>query len=323
MKRSIIVLVIAAASAPGPTTDARRRRSRSSACGAGQGGGRGGGRRRIRRFGGGGRGGGPRLPMTVETAAVKRADMSPQITVVGNLIGAATVEATPRSAAGSTTSSCAWATASRRASARKNRGQRAPGTDQAGAGLVRGRRRRRFVSARPTCVWRRPTRSRATCSTASYSEADLRRHRCRYGRGGQLDLAKAQFTQSQARLEELKINLANTTILSPVSGFIGKRSSTPAPGSRPTPRSSRSWTSVWSGWSPTSSKRTSGGFTRACRRSRVDAFPGEKFSGSVAHVAPVLDPATRTAQIEVEIPNPQFRLKPGMYAQGRLHGRAS
>ncbi len=29
----------------------------------------------------------------------------------------------------------------------------------------------------------------------------------------------------------------------------------------------------------------------------------------------MLDPATRTAQIEVEIDNPQFRLKPGMYAK--------
>src|SRR5204862_5812117 len=42
---------------------------------------------------------------------------------------------------------------------------------------------------------------------------------------------------------------------------------------------------------------------------------GEKFSGHVAHIAPILDPATRTAQIEVEIENPQFRLKPGMYAR--------
>jgi hypothetical protein len=32
-------------------------------------------------------------------------------------------------------------------------------------------------------------------------------------------------------------------------------------------------------------------------------------------VAPVLDPATRTAQVEVDIPNLGFRLKPGMYAR--------
>ena len=34
--------------------------------------------------------------MTVEVAAVKRADMSESISVVGNLIGAATVEAVPK-----------------------------------------------------------------------------------------------------------------------------------------------------------------------------------------------------------------------------------
>jgi hypothetical protein len=32
-------------------------------------------------------------------------------------------------------------------------------------------------------------------------------------------------------------------------------------------------------------------------------------------LAPVLDPATRTAPIEIEILNPDFRLKPGMYAR--------
>ena len=47
----------------------------------------------------------------------------------------------------------------------------------------------------------------------------------------------------------------------------------------------------------------------------VDAYPGEVFTGRIARVAPVLDPATRTAPVEIEIPNPGFRLKPGMYAR--------
>jgi len=47
----------------------------------------------------------------------------------------------------------------------------------------------------------------------------------------------------------------------------------------------------------------------------VDAYPGEQFHGIVKHISPVLDPATRTGQIEVEIPNTNFRLKPGMYAK--------
>src|SRR4029450_13594394 len=50
-------------------------------------------------------------------------------------------------------------------------------------------------------------------------------------------------------------------------------------------------------------------------RVEVDAFPGEHFMGRIARVSPVLDPATRTAPIEVEIPNSEFRLKPGMYAR--------
>jgi membrane fusion protein (multidrug efflux system) len=50
----------------------------------------------------------------------------------------------------------------------------------------------------------------------------------------------------------------------------------------------------------------------------VDAYPGEQFSGRVARVAPVFDTATRTAQMEIEIPNPSYRLKAGMYARVRL-----
>jgi multidrug efflux pump subunit AcrA (membrane-fusion protein) len=51
-------------------------------------------------FGGGGFGGGmrgPRPPMTVELAPATRKDMIDTILVVGNLVGAATVDAVPRS----------------------------------------------------------------------------------------------------------------------------------------------------------------------------------------------------------------------------------
>ena len=50
----------------------------------------------------------------------------------------------------------------------------------------------------------------------------------------------------------------------------------------------------------------------------VDAYPGEQFTGRVARVAPLFDAATRTAQMEIEIPNPGYRLKAGMYARVRL-----
>src|SRR4030095_7344734 len=52
----------------------------------------------------------------------------------------------------------------------------------------------------------------------------------------QLDLAKAQYAQAQARIDELKATLADTEILSPVSGFVGKR--VLDPGAWVTPNSS-------------------------------------------------------------------------------------
>ena len=44
-------------------------------------------------------------------------------------------------------------------------------------------------------------------------------------------------------------------------------------------------------------------------------FPGEAFSGTVTYLYPTLNPQTRTAQVRIEIPNPNVRLKPDMYAE--------
>lgn len=54
----------------------------------------------------------------------------------------------------------------------------------------------------------------------------------------------------------------------------------------------------------------------------VDAIPGTSFTGRVAYLSPTLDPDTRTARIRVELPNPGYRLKPGMIATLHLIGRS-
>jgi Cu(I)/Ag(I) efflux system membrane fusion protein len=51
---------------------------------------------------------------------------------------------------------------------------------------------------------------------------------------------------------------------------------------------------------------------------RFPAFPGRDFQGRVRFVDPVLDPATRTAGVRVELPNPGGLLKPGMFATAEL-----
>jgi cobalt-zinc-cadmium efflux system membrane fusion protein len=57
----------------------------------------------------------------------------------------------------------------------------------------------------------------------------------------------------------------------------------------------------------------------------VDAFPGETFKGTIVYLSDVLNPATRTIDARVEIPNPQRRLRPGMFARAAviLPGRGS
>jgi Cu(I)/Ag(I) efflux system membrane fusion protein len=45
-----------------------------------------------------------------------------------------------------------------------------------------------------------------------------------------------------------------------------------------------------------------------------EAFPGERWSGRITYIYPTLDPDTRTARVRLALPNPERRLKPGMYA---------
>ena len=45
---------------------------------------------------------------------------------------------------------------------------------------------------------------------------------------------------------------------------------------------------------------------------------GEHFTGQVTRFTDALDPSTRTMQVEIDIPNPNYRLQPGMYADVRL-----
>lgn len=47
----------------------------------------------------------------------------------------------------------------------------------------------------------------------------------------------------------------------------------------------------------------------------VDAYPGEEFEGKVS---PVLDPTTRKMEVEIVVPNPKFKLKPGMFARAEI-----
>jgi membrane fusion protein, multidrug efflux system len=330
MKRSIIIglLVVGAAGGAyymwnGESPEAAAQTGPGGQSGRGRQGGGGGG------FGGPGGGfggpgggfggGGPRMPMTVEVGAVKRADMSQKLTVVGNLIGAATVETGPKV-------NGRLETVAVRMGDRVSRGQRLAKIEdrelleqikqaRASFDVTAATIRQREADLRLAQTNLERSRSlfeRELIPKQTFDDTDARQQAAI----AQLDLAKAQYAQSQARLDELDINLANTVITSPVNGFISKR--TLDPGAWVTPNSvflsvvDISIVRIVADVVERDLRRITQGLRADVE---VDAFPGETFTGRVAHVAPVLDPSTRTAQIEIEIANSDFRLKPGMYAR--------
>ena len=321
MKRSILVIgVLAAVIGAGVYYAKRGDDAKTSAPGGGRGGNQGAGAQGGFPGGGGfGVGGGPRLPMTVETAVVKRADMATQITVVGNLIGAQTVEAGPKVAG-------RLQSVSVRLGDRVNRGQaiakiedleiqeqvkQAKASFDVSAATIR-QREADLRLAQTNLDRSRNLYERQLIPKQTFDDTDAR-HQAAVA---QLDLSRAQYAQTQARLDELKINLSNTTITSPVSGFVGRR--VLDPGGWVTPNTpfisvvDIGVVRLVANIVEKDIRRITPGLPADVE---VDAYPDETFVGRVAHIAPVLDPATRTGQIEVEIANPKFRLKPGMYAK--------
>jgi len=52
----------------------------------------------------------------------------------------------------------------------------------------------------------------------------------------------------------------------------------------------------------------------------VEALPGETLEGRVAFVDPVIDPRRRTAQVRIEISDPERRLRPGTFVEAVVRG---
>ena len=48
------------------------------------------------------------------------------------------------------------------------------------------------------------------------------------------------------------------------------------------------------------------------------SYPGEKFDGTVSLINPFIDETKRTAKARIDIPNADFKLRPGMYVNAEL-----
>jgi RND family efflux transporter MFP subunit len=283
----------------------------------------GGGRRGGGPGGQGGQGGqggrGFGGPLTVEVAVAKRDAVARELTVVGNLIGNTTVAVVPR-AAGRLQDVFV------QLGDRVTRGQRIAKIEdeelqeqirQAEAAMEVARATIRQREADLQLAQTNVERSRNLFERQLLPKQTLDDNEARYQSAvAALDLARAQNTQSNARLEELRVNMTNTVITSPVNGFVARRAADPgAFASQNAPVVDVvdiSRVRLVVNIVEKDLKQVEPGDMADVE---VDAFPGEKFSGRIARVAPVLYPATRTIPIEIEIANASFRLKPGMYAR--------
>ena len=273
--------------------------------------------------GGGGRGAGApgafRPTMTVETTTTTRVDVAERVMVVGNLIGAVTVDVVPKVSGRLESVAVRLGDPVRRgqvlATLEDRELREQVRQNEASLDVSRATVRQREADLKNSQSNLERTRNlfaRSLIARQALDDAEARNDAAL----AQIDLAKAQAAQASARLEELRINLSNTKILSPVDGYVGSRRLDPG---------------AFVGTNSSFLSVVDIHFVRLVanlvekdlRRIvidmpavvEVDAYPGETFAGRVARLAPVLDPATRTAEMEVEIPNPASRLKPGMYAR--------
>ena len=132
-------------------------------------------------------------------------------------------------------------------------------------------------------------------------------------------LARAQIEKSQAVIRQLTVLSTDHTLRAPIDGIVAQRyldvGNMTAPGvplfslvddrtvKIVTTVAEKDWPAVQKGMAA---------------EVRVDAHPGKVFQGRVALVSPLVDPATRTARVEIHVPNSERRLAGGMFANLRL-----
>ena len=144
----------------------------------------------------------------------------------------------------------------------------------------------------------------------------------------QVHLARAQVERERAALKIVQTNLENSRITAPFAGYVSQRNLDP--GAAVSAQSAGTNSSsvgilvlqdidtvkVQVEVQERDISRVRVGSTA---RVGVDAYPDKVFMARVTRTVHALDPRTRTMGLEMEIPNTNHLLKPGMYARVELH----
>lgn len=134
-----------------------------------------------------------------------------------------------------------------------------------------------------------------------------------------LDEARAKLDSARARQTLDQVLLDKTVIRAPFSGVVGLRRVSPgayvkegedivALGSMGSIKMDFRVPEVYL-------PRLAAGQTI---QAQVDAYPGSVFQGAVYAIDPALDEETRTVLVRARLPNPDSRLRPGMFARLKL-----
>jgi len=133
-------------------------------------------------------------------------------------------------------------------------------------------------------------------------------------------LATAQIEKAKASLNLLDILLKDHDVRSPIAGYVSARyvdAGAMCDTKKPIVRISDEETlKIVTAVSEEDYPHIKKGMEAEVR---VDAFPGRIFKGSVSVINPTLDPATRTGQVEIHVPNRDLLLHSGMYSNIHLH----
>jgi HlyD family secretion protein len=132
-------------------------------------------------------------------------------------------------------------------------------------------------------------------------------------------MAEAQVNQAKASLDLYKSQLGNLIILSPINGAVTKRFVDPGTMVKDT-------TPILTLMDLSETKMVVNVIEREFIHLKkgqpvkvtVSAFPDRVFSGTIEIVTPALDLQSRTAEIQISIPNPDFILKPGMFGTAEI-----
>ena len=138
----------------------------------------------------------------------------------------------------------------------------------------------------------------------------------------QVRVAEAGVSQARAAINLLKSQLSNGTVTSPITGVVVTRHLDSGALAGPsTPLVTIADTSALQVKLPVAERDL--GLVREGGRVTVEsvALPGEKFSGRVAEIAPLVDPQTRLIHVKVNLTAPG-RLKVGMNVSTRVQGPA-